>query len=354
MFMSPDQNTTPDPRWTAVIARDSSADGRFVFAVRTTGIYCRPSCSSRRARPENVAFFASPDEAEAAGFRPCLRCHPRGLSAAQANDALVAEACRIIENAEDIPDIAALADKIGLSRFHFHREFKARTGMTPAAYARARRAERFRAALTETESVTEAVQAAGYGSTSRVYEDAAQVLGMRPSDYRRGGRDAVIRYAVAPSALGMVLVAATKTGLCAISLGDEAQPLVQELRARFPKAELAEGAADFAQIVRRVVAFVEAPGTGLDLPLDIRGTAFQRRVWQALQDLRAGETVSYAELAARLGEPRAVRAVAGACAANTLAVAIPCHRVLRSDGSISGYRWGVPRKRELLRRETEG
>jgi len=354
MFMHQDQNTALDPRWQTVLRRDRDADGTFVYAVRSTGVYCRPSCASRRAKPENVSFFPSPEAAEAQGFRPCLRCHPRGQSPAEANAALIAAACRMIEESEEAPSTEALAHRIGLSTFHFHRQFKALTGLTPRGYASAYRGGRLREALASGASVTAAIHEAGFGSASRFYETAESVIGMSPTAFRKGGAEAEIRFALAQCSLGAILVASTEKGLCAISLGDEPEPLLIELQNRFPQARLIGGDAAFEALVARVVAFVEAPGTGLDLPLDIRGTAFQQRVWQALRDIRAGETVSYAELAARIGDPKAVRAVAGACAANTLAVAIPCHRVVRSDGAISGYRWGVARKREILDREARG
>ncbi|WP_246195172.1 bifunctional DNA-binding transcriptional regulator/O6-methylguanine-DNA methyltransferase Ada [Paracoccus litorisediminis] len=351
MFMQQDQNAALDPRWSEVLARNPRADGQFVYAVRTTGVYCRPSCPSRRARPENIAFFATPDEADAAGFRPCLRCHPRGQSPAQANDALIAEACRIIEAAETPPSTEELARRIGLSRFHFHREFKARTGLTPQGYAKAHRAGRLRDALASEGSVTAAIYQAGFGSGSRFYATSDAIIGMAPKAYRQGGAQAEIRFALAQCALGAILVASTDKGVCAISLGDEPEPLLRELQDRFPRARLVGADAEYEKLVAQVIGFVERPALGLDLPLDIRGTAFQQRVWQALRDLPVGETVSYAELARRLGQPKSMRAVAGACAANTIAVAIPCHRVVRTDGALSGYRWGIARKRELLDRE---
>lgn len=338
-------------RWRAVAARDASADGRFVYAVTTTGIYCRPSCPSRRAKRVNTRFFDGPAEAEAAGFRPCLRCAPRGPSRAEANAALVAAACRLIEAAEDTPRLGEIAARIGLSEAHFHRLFKAATGLTPRAYAAARRAGRLRAELEAGESVTGALYAAGYGSAGRLYAESDAVLGMTPGAYRDGGRDVAIRYAVGASSLGPVLVAMSDRGVCAILMGEEAEAPEAALALRFPKARIDAGAADFADLVARVVALVERPGSGLDLPLDLRGTAFQRRVWQALRAIPAGETASYAEIAARIGAPGAARAVAGACAANPVAVVVPCHRVLRGDGALSGYRWGVERKRALLDRE---
>ncbi|SFY35590.1 DNA-O6-methylguanine--protein-cysteine S-methyltransferase /Transcriptional regulator Ada [Paracoccus pantotrophus] len=353
LAMTTETETERDPRWQGVLARDPACDGAFVYAVRTSGVYCRPSCPSRKAKPQNVSFFDTPDQAEAAGFRACLRCNPRGPSSAQANAAIVAEACRIIERADEVPRLDDLAKKVGMSPHHFHRQFKAITGLTPRAYAAAHRAGRVRAELPEAASVTDAIYAAGFNASSRFYEQSPRMLGMAPSAYRQGGRDADIRFAVGQCSLGAILVAQSGRGICAISLGDDPDALVRELQDRFPQARLTGDDADFAALVAKVVGFVEAPGIGLDLPLDIRGTAFQTRVWQALRDIPAGRTASYAEIARRIGAPRAVRAVAGACAANHIAVAIPCHRVVRTDGGLSGYRWGVPRKRALLEKEAQ-
>ena len=353
MFMAKDQNLPPDALWQAVLDRNPALDGQFCYGVRTTGVYCRPSCPSRRAKRENVTFFSDPDAAEAAGFRPCLRCHPRAQTPMQANAELIAAACRMIEDADAPLPTADLAARIGLSRFHFHRQFKAVTGMTPRAYAAAQRADRMRRGLQGHTSVTGAIYDAGFNSSSRFYATADQILGMAPDTYRKGGADSQIRFAIAQCALGAILVAASDRGICAISMGDAPQPLLTELQEMFPKARLIGGDAAFDLLVAQVVGLVEAPQIGLNLPLDIRGTAFQQRVWQALRDLRPGETASYADIARRIGAPDATRAVAGACAANRLAVAIPCHRVVRADGAISGYRWGVARKRALLQREAD-
>lgn len=342
---------TEADRWSALRARDAAADGAFFYSVRTTGVYCRPSCAARPARPENVAFHTTSAEAQAAGFRPCKRCKPDQPSLAERNAASVALACRAIEAAEEPMSLEALAAEAGMSPFHFHRVFKAVTGLTPKAYADARRAERVRQALGETGTVTEAIYDAGFGSGSRFYEKSAQVLGMTPTRFRAGGDKAVIRFAIGQCSLGAILVAATEAGVCAILLGDDPQELIQDLQDRFDRAELVGGDAEFEALVARVVGFVEQPRLGLDLPLDVRGTAFQQRVWQALRDIPAGETASYADVALAIGNPAAVRAVAQACAANALAVAIPCHRVVRTDGALSGYRWGVERKRALLDRE---
>ncbi len=345
--------TSADPRWASVTARDARADGSFVYSVATTGVYCRPSCGARRARPENVAFHSTPADARRAGFRACKRCDPDGSPPAQRSAALVAELCRFIEEEETPPSLEALAARAGLSPHHLHRLFKAATGLTPRAYAAGRRAERVRGELEGGATVTEAIHGAGYGSSSRFYEESDRVLGMTPRQYRAGGGGARIRFAVGNCSLGSVLVARSERGVCAIFLGDDPEELERDLRRRFRGAEIEAADAGFDELVARVVALVESPGGGLDLPLDVRGTAFQRRVWRALCDIPAGATASYAEVAARIGSPKSVRAVAGACGANPLSVVIPCHRVLHRDGTISGYRWGVERKRALLAREAE-
>lgn len=343
--------TLSDPRWARVVARDPQADGRFCYAVRTTGVYCRPSCGSRTPRPENVRFFASAAAAERAGFRPCKRCRPDQPPLAERQAALVAALCRQIEAADTPPSLAELARGAGMSAFHLHRLFKAVTGVTPRAYAAELRARKVRATLGGGGRITDAIYAAGYNSAGRFYQESAHLLGMPPGSFRDGGNRAVIRFAVGECSLGSILVAASERGVCAILLGDDPDALARDLQDRFPKAELIGADAAFEQLVATVVGFVEMPGRGLDLPLDVRGTAFQQRVWQALREIPAGTTASYAEIAQRIGAPKAVRAVAGACAANALAVAIPCHRVVRSDGGLSGYRWGVERKRALLERE---
>jgi AraC family transcriptional regulator of adaptative response/methylated-DNA-[protein]-cysteine methyltransferase len=340
-----------DPRWAAVAARDAGADGQFFYSVATTGVYCRPSCAARPARPENVAFHPTRAAAEQAGFRPCKRCKPDQPSLAKQHARRVAELCRLIESAEQVPTLEELADQAGLSTFHVHRVFKAVTGLTPREYAAAHRTKRVRKELDRSGTVTEAIYGAGYSSNGRFYESADQVLGMTPTSYRAGGADTEIRFAIGECSLGSILVAASDRGVCAILMGDDPDVLARDLQDRFPRANLIGGDADFEQLVARVVGAIEAPKLGLDLPLDVRGTAFQQRVWQALRKIPAGETASYSEIASRIGAPRSVRAVAQACAANALAVAIPCHRVVRNDGALSGYRWGAERKRALLSRE---
>lgn len=348
--------TQADPRWAAVLARSAAADGSFWYSVLSTGVYCRPSCAARTPRPENVRFHASCADAEAAGFRPCQRCKPQQPSTQSHHAEWVTQACRFIE--ADAAEgraltLDALAARLGLSSSHLHRIFKQATGLTPKAYAAAQREQRVRSALGQAaDSVTEAIYEAGYQSSSRFYEKSAQVLGMTPARYRAGGAAQRIHFAVAQCSLGALLVAHSGRGLCAILLGDDPDVLVRDLQDRFAQAQLVGGDASFESLVAQVVAFVEAPGRGLDLPLDVQGTAFQQRVWQALRTIPVGQTASYAEIAARIGAPAATRAVAQACGANALAVAIPCHRVVRSDGALSGYRWGVERKRALLERES--
>jgi AraC family transcriptional regulator of adaptative response/methylated-DNA-[protein]-cysteine methyltransferase len=340
-----------ESRWVAVTSRDRSADGRFFYSVRSTGVYCRPSCPSRPARRENVRFHSSCDEAEQAGFRPCKRCRPRDAALSEQWAQAVAKACRLIEASETAPSLDELADSAGMSRFHFHRVFKSLTGVTPRAYAVAQRAQRLRAALPSSASVTDAIYTAGFNSSGRFYADSLELLGMTPSRFRAGGAGAAIRFAVGQCSLGALLVAATDKGICSIALGDDPEALVRELQDGFPSAQLIGADQAFESWVAKVVGLVEAPRLGLDLPLDLRGSAFQQRVWQALREIPPGSTLSYTELAARIGLPKAVRAVARACATNTLAVAIPCHRVIRTDGSLSGYRWGIARKQALLDRE---
>jgi AraC family transcriptional regulator, regulatory protein of adaptative response / methylated-DNA-[protein]-cysteine methyltransferase len=345
--------TVSDPRWAAVQGRDPKADGQFVYSVKSTGVYCRPSCAARPARPENVAFHVTAAEAERAGFRPCKRCKPDQLSLASQHAAKVAELCRFIENAEDSPTLGQLAQRAGLSAYHLHRLFKQLTGLTPKAYAAAHRAKRVRKELGSSATVTQAIYGAGYNSQGRFYEQSNGMLGMTPSRYRAGGADTEIRFAVGECSLGSILVAQSERGVCAIMMGEDPDALARELQDQFPRAKLLGGDAEFEQLVAKVVGMVETPRAALDLPLDVRGTAFQQRVWQALREIPAGETVSYTELARRIGAPKSVRAVAQACGANKLAVAIPCHRVVRNDGTPSGYRWGVARKRTLLERESK-
>lgn len=346
--------TEQDPRWAAILARDPKADALFVYGVKTTGVYCRPSSASRLPRPHNIEFFDTPAQAEAAGYRASKRAAGDQTQVAEHHGQLVAEACRQIQQADTPPSLGTLAAQAGLSPFHFHRVFKAVTGLTPKGYASAHRSRKVRDGLKRQHTVTDALYDAGFNSNSRFYESADQLLGMKPSDYKAGGTNNAILFAVGQCTLGAILVAQSTRGVCAILLGDDPDKLVRDLQDQFPKASLVGADPDFEQLVAQVVGFVEAPALGLDLPLDLRGTAFQERVWQALREIPVGSTASYAQIAERIGAPKSFRAVAQACGANSLAVAIPCHRVVRSNGDLSGYRWGVERKRQLLERESPG
>ncbi|WP_095184719.1 bifunctional DNA-binding transcriptional regulator/O6-methylguanine-DNA methyltransferase Ada [Pseudomonas sp. Irchel 3H9] len=345
--------TEQDPRWAAILARDSKADTLFVYGVKTTGVYCRPSSVSRLPRPENIEFFDTPAQAEAAGYRPSKRAAGDQTQRAAQDAQRVADACRHIEQAEIPPNLNTLATLAGLSPFHFHRIFKAVTGLTPKGYASAHRSQKVRNGLKAKQTVTDALYDAGFNSNSRFYESADQLLGMKPSDYKAGGTNSAILFAVGECSLGSILVAQSSRGVCAILLGDEPDQLVRDLQDQFPNADLVGADHNFEQLIAHVVGFIEAPALGLDLPLDLRGTAFQQRVWQALRDIPVGDTASYGQIAERIGAPKSFRAVAQACGANRLAVAIPCHRVVRSNGDLSGYRWGVERKRQLLDRERD-
>lgn len=343
-----------DDRWEALRKRDLRAYGAFVYGVLTTGVYCRPACASRLPNRENVRFFGNSRDAEQAGFRPCRRCRPEAPEGEQPPVRTVLEACKRIDEAAEPPSLKELATAACLSVFHFQRLFKKIVGVTPKQYAIEKRANRIRERLTKGATVTEAMYDAGFGSSSRFYEKATSTLGMKPTTYKNGAQDVLIRFAVVPCFLGLVLVAATERGICAIDFGDTAKSLEENLRRRFPKAVFEDPDPQFAATIGEVLAFLENPRPGrLGLPLDVQGTAFQRRVWLTLQQIPAGDTVSYAEVASRVGRPKAARATARACAANPLAVAIPCHRVVRGDGQLGGYRWGLERKRVLLERESK-
>ena len=340
-----------DSRWDRILARDKTADGKFWYSVATTGIYCRPSCPSRTCNPKNVTLHDSLAAAKATGFRPCRRCRPDELSADAVNAAAVARACALLDAAEQTPSLTEVAQAVGFSASYFHRVFKTVTGVTPRAYAAARRGDRVREALRTSGSVTEAIYKAGFNSSGRFYAASTSLLGMTPSRYRAGGAQESLRFAIGQCSLGAILVASSDQGVAAILMGDDPGALARDLQDRFPNAHLVGDDGDYEKLVAQVVGVVEAPQAGLKLPLDIRGTAFQQRVWQALREIPTGQTASYASVAARLGAPKAARAVAGACAANALAIAIPCHRVVRNDGALGGYRWGVERKRVLIERE---
>jgi AraC family transcriptional regulator of adaptative response/methylated-DNA-[protein]-cysteine methyltransferase len=339
--------------WTAVTNRAAGAAGTFVYGVRTTGIYCRPGCSSRPPRRENVAFFATPAEAEGAGFRSCKRCRPAEGSPAERHVEAIARACALIRASDGLPNLAELAAAAGISRFHFHRVFKQITGATPRDWGKAHRLGRFADRLDAGEPVASAVYGAGFGASSRAYEAAESGLGMTPGARRRGGKGETIRYTIVSTWLGWALVAATGRGVCMTALGDARAGLEADLRRRFPAATLAPADAELSGWADRVVRFITRPAEQLELPLDIRGTAFQAQVWRVLQKIPPGRTATYSEIAAALGRPRAVRAVAQACASNKLAVIVPCHRVVRRDGDLAGYRWGVERKRSLIARERD-
>ena len=345
--------TADNDRWDAIVRRDPAAAGAFYYSVRTTGVYCRPGCPARLARRENVQFHATCQDAERAGFRACQRCKPNRPALATQHAALVAQACRLIDSAGDMPDLDTLAKASCLSRFHFHRVFKTIAGVTPKAYAAARRAQRVREELSKTGTVTAAIYGSGFNSNGRFYATSSKVLGMTPTKFRSAGAGESIRFAVGECSLGSILVAATEKGICAILLGDDPAPLVDSLQQRFRNAELIGGDQAFERFVAKVVGFVDHPAIGLDLPIDVRGTAFQRRVWEALCEIPLGATATYTQIARRIGAPLSMRAVAQACASNPLAVAIPCHRVVRNDGALAGYRWGVQRKRALLDREAK-
>ena len=350
---NPGNAISADSCWAAIVARDQHADGSFVYGVKTTGIFCLPSCPSRRANQENVLFFSTCEQAVEAGFRPCQRCKPDQTQPRNQQEIIIGDLCRFITDAEQEPSLAELSARAGLSSYYLHRLFKRITGLTPKGYARANRIKRMHASLSQGNRITDAALDAGYNSSSRFYAESGQFLGMKPTQYTTGGKNMNIYFAIGECSLGSVLVAQSERGICAITLGDDPDILLNELQERFSTANLIGGDNHYENVVAQVIGFIEQPKVTFDLPLDIRGTLFQQRVWQALQCIKPGETLSYSQLAERIGSPKAVRAVASACAANTLAVAIPCHRIVRTNGELSGYRWGVERKRTLLQRESE-
>jgi len=339
---------TAEEHWQRVLRRDPAADGEFVYAVKTTGVYCVASCPSRRPRRENVEFYTTPSGARAAGYRACLRCRPeqaqRGLD-------VVTNACAFIAaKAEAPPSLERVAAHVGLSPSHVHRLFRKHLGQTPREYASALRSERMRGALEHGMAVTEAIYEAGYGSSGRFYEQSDATLGMTPGKYKNQGRGVKIQSALGETSLGTALVAASERGICAVAIGDDSESLVAELRERFRNAEFVPGDEEFEVLVAKVLAAIDGDQSEA-LPMDLRGTAFQHRVWRALNEIPRGTTASYTDIAKAIGKPKAFRAVARACATNELAILVPCHRVLRSDGSLGGYRWGIERKKLILERE---
>lgn len=346
-----DLYATDEQRWAAILNRDREADGKFYYSVATTGVYCRPCCGSRQPRRENVQFYATAQAAEKAGFRPCKRCRPTAADSVSQRASAIEDACRALEASQEPPDLDQIAEAAGMSRFHFQRVFKQVTGVTPRAYFTECRRKRVQAELERSKTVTEAIYQSGFNSNGRFYARSNQLLGMTPRAFRAGGGHTTIRFAVGECSLGSILVAATANGICAILLGDDPERLTHTLQKRFSRAELVGGDHEFEQWMATVVGFIDHPAKGLNLPLDVQGTAFQQRVWRALSEIPAGTTASYEEIAQRIDAPKSARAVAAACASNSIAVAIPCHRVVRKDGDVSGYRWGVERKRALLERE---
>ncbi|MDQ3678966.1 MAG: bifunctional DNA-binding transcriptional regulator/O6-methylguanine-DNA methyltransferase Ada [Actinomycetota bacterium] len=340
-----------EARWSAVAGRHRTADGLFVYAVGTTGVFCRPSCPSRRPLRRNVEFFTTPAGARRAGFRPCRRCRPETSGDEDPAAARVARACRLLEEADAPPELAALARSVGWSPFHLQRVFRRCVGVSPRQYADAVRLHRVKQSLRGGSTVTAAVYDAGYGSTRGFYEKASLRLGMTPSTYRAGAAGAVVSYTLAESSVGSLLVAATEQGLCSVKIGPDASALFENLRIEFGRADLRQADDELAEVGATVRALADGGPVELDLPLAVRGTAFQARVWEALRRIPAGTTRSYTEVASSIGMPAAVRAVANACGANPVALVVPCHRVVRTDGSLGGYRWGIEVKAELLRRE---
>ena len=351
--MTSTQFNTDDARWNAVLNKNSDADGEFYYAVITTGIYCRPGCRSKLPNRGNVEFFTTCNDAEKAGYRACKRCKPSTVLKAGETEQKIIRACRIIEEVETPIKLADLAARVSLSPYHFHRLFKKIVGITPKQYASRHLSQRFQSKLKTSPSVTDAIYSSGYSSSGSAYDKKRDQLAMQPKAYRSGAAGITITYGVAQCFLGWVVVAATDRGICAIEFGDDAEILPEQVQARFPKAQLKKADVAFKTLLKEVVEFIESPQKTFEVPLDIQGTAFQQQVWQVLRQIKPGETVSYTDVAERMGKPSAVRAVASACASNKLAVVIPCHRVISKSGKTSGYRWGAERKEKLLQREKE-
>jgi AraC family transcriptional regulator, regulatory protein of adaptative response / methylated-DNA-[protein]-cysteine methyltransferase len=341
-----------EAKWYAVLAKDNRFDGQFVFAVSSTGIYCRPSCPSRRPRRDRVSFFQLPEAAEQAGFRACRRCHPRRMRLGDPQVEMVQQVCRLIEENEGEPiTLAMLSEQIGVSSFHLQRTFKSIMGITPTRYAETYRVSKFKQSVRDGDAITNAIYDAGFGSSSRLYERASSRLGMTPATYGKGGRGAVINYAVVDSPLGSLLVAATSKGVCSVMLGDSPARLKADLSQEFPAAEIRNDEQPLRSALKAIVEHLKSKTPHVDLPLDIQATAFQQQVWEQLRKIPYGETYSYGAVAKAIGQEKAIRAVARACAMNPVALVIPCHRVIREDKSLGGYRWGLERKKKLLERE---
>ena len=354
-LMKEQMNLLPDDdeaRWHAVLMKDARCDGQFVTAVSSTRIYCRPSCPARRPNRENVSFFQLPEQAEQAGFRACRRCHPRDGRGADPQIQMAREVCRLIDENQGEPiTLAALSERIGVSSFHLQRTFKSVMGISPKDYAETSRVNRFKQGVRKGDAITNAIYDAGFGSSSRLYESASAQLGMTPATYGKGGRGAAINYAIVGTALGRLLVAATSKGVCSVMLGDSDESLKANLSQEFPAAEIRPDEKALRSSLRAIVEHLKQKSPHIDLPLDIRATAFQRLVWEQLRAIPYGKTHSYSEVAQAIGQQKAVRAVARACATNPVALVIPCHRVIREDKSLGGYRWGLERKKKLLERE---
>jgi len=347
----PDEN---EAKWQAVLLKDALRDGDFVFAVSSTKIYCRPSCPSRRPKRERVSFFELPEGAEQAGFRACKRCHPREKAVNDLQVDLVKRVCSLLDDADsETTTLAALGAETGVSAFHLQRTFKKVMGITPRQYAENSRVNRFKGGAQAGKSITTAMYDAGFGSSSRLYEQAAAKLGMTPATYGKGGRGATINYAIVDCSLGSLLVAATGKGVCSVKLGDSEAGLESDLKREFPAAEFQRDEKKLSSAIRAVVDHLDGKAPHIDLPLDIQATAFQRQVWDRLRAIPLGRTFSYSEVARAIGQQKAVRAVARACATNPVALVIPCHRVIREDKSLGGYRWGLERKKELLKQEKQ-
>ncbi len=345
---------TDESRWDAVMAKDPRFDGQFVFAVSSTGVYCRPSCPARRPRRERVSFFQLPEAAERAGFRACRRCHPRNARVVDPQIQMTRQVCRIIEENDGEPvTLSALSEQLGVSSFHLQRTFKSIMGITPRRYAETCRVNKFKQGVRRGDAVTSAIYDAGYGSSSRLYEHASSQLGMTPATYGKGGRGAVINYAIVETSLGQLLVAATDKGVCSVMLGDSDAALKEDLLNEFPAAEIRQNEKLLRSSVKAIVNHLKSRSPHIDLPLDIQATAFQRQVWEQLRSIPYGQTHSYSEVARAIGQKKAVRAVASACATNPVALVIPCHRVIREDKSLGGYRWGLERKKKLLETEAK-